>query len=364
MPAQVPKGHGEDIPHLLYTHAGMAIFASVLTLAYFPAAPPTPPSHAAELMMRPIPVASASDEAIVISHPSGFTTVTIARQSTALSRAVMGVLREFWACCRNPSFMLLAVAGGGVLGVFNGWSALFNNILASVICDKGGQGGCDDVSVIAGWFGFSSTVAAVVGGFVMGAIADTRRFSRHFKLLLLTSAAICFACFCWFIFSVPTPFATTPILRSNTAILGVAITACGFSLGLLNPLYYELGAEVTYPSPEQYSAGVITLFNNGLCIVFVYAQPYLSDGFMNCAMFATVVVTGLMILPVREVYLRRDDDERKKRGDGVQAMGEDDVQEVEGGKDGAEEEQASGNGIARISHYKQRHVNGNSVEEL
>ena len=128
MPAQVPKGRGDDIPHLLWTHAAMALFASALTLAYFPASPPTPPSHAAELMMRPIPVASASDEAIIISHRAGSTSVTVVRpSSSALTRAVTGVMREFWACCRNPSFMLLAVAGGGVLGVFNGWSALYTH---------------------------------------------------------------------------------------------------------------------------------------------------------------------------------------------------------------------------------------------
>ena len=226
IPAQVQSDQGTDIPNLLYTHAGMAVFASILTLAYFPAAPPTPPSHAAELMMRPIPVAYADDEAIVISHSRGSTAVTIARQGTAVRRAVVGVLRQFWACCTNVSFLLLAIGGGGVLGVFNGWSALFNNILGPLLCD--GADTCADAPVIAGWFGFTSTVSAVVGGFIMGAIADTKRFSRHFKLLLLTSAALCFASFCWFIFSVPTPFASNPILASNTVSLGVSITLCGF----------------------------------------------------------------------------------------------------------------------------------------
>ena len=263
-----------------------------------------------------------------------------------------------------------------------------------MICGDGGDT-CENVSVVAGWFGFTSTVAAVVGGFVMGAIADSQRFCRHMKLLLLVSAAICFACFCWFIFSVPTPLAKTPLLGSTTAVLGVAITACGFSLGLLNPLYYELGAEVTYPTPEQYSAGVITLckepytlhtqrllltiaqtshlhlpscvlVNNGLGIVFIYCQPYFSDGLMNCAMFVTVAVTGLMMLPVKERYLRRDDDERKKMGDGVQALGEDDVQEEEDGEkedEEAEVEEPSGNGVGRKSQYKQRYALGNGVPE-
>jgi hypothetical protein len=173
---------------------------------------------------------------------------------------------------------------------------------------------------------------------------------------LITSAVICFAAFAWFILSVPTPLSSTPILSSTTASLGVSITLCGFALGLLNPLYYELGAEVTYPTPEQYSAGVITLFNNGLGIVFIYAQPYFSDGFMNCAMAVTVVVTGLMVLPVKEVYLRKDDDERAKEGRGVQVLDEEDVRK--------EDEEETGNGIGKHSaFYRPRHING-TLEDM
>lgn len=36
-----------DMPLLLYTHAGIAIMNAVLMLAYFPSAPPMPPSHSA-----------------------------------------------------------------------------------------------------------------------------------------------------------------------------------------------------------------------------------------------------------------------------------------------------------------------------
>ena len=132
-------------------------------------------------------------------------------------------------------------------------------------------------------------------------------------------------------------------------------------LGLINPLYYELGAEITYPIPEQYSAGVVTLWNNGLGIVFIFAQPYFSSGFMNCAMFVTVAVTGLMILPVKESYKRRDDDERKAAGEGVNVQDEVDVAEGLG----EDEEEPSGNGIGRKSHYKARYINGGgNVEEL
>ena len=320
-------------------------------------------------MMYPVPVLASEDEGVVLDTATDKWTVV--RLGREVSKALSSVLREFWSCCRNPSFFLLALGGGGVQGVFNGWSALFNNILGPLVC--GGSATCDNASLIAGWFGFSSTIASVLGGFIMGAIADTPRFCRRMKLLLLTSCTVCFACFCWFIFSVPTPVSDIPILSSTTAVLGVSITAAGFALGFLSPLYYELSAEITYPTPEQYSAGVITLFNNGLGIIFIYAQPYCTNGFMNAMMFLAVIVTGLMLLPVKEQYRRRDDDERKKMGQAgdVEALDEPDLQQQQQQQPPQQQQQQqrrsrtadeeAGNGIGKHSSYKQKHVNGVNV---
>ena len=354
IPALVPRP--DAMPTLLYVHAGMAIAASVLTLAYFPAHPPSPPSHAAELLMSPIPTNEDPDTGVVVDRAalgedggSGGSTVVV-RVGSDFLRAMKRVMTELWRCCSNVNCLLLALVGGGVLGIFNAWSALFNNILSSLICS--GQDTCDDASVIAGWFGFSSTVAAVSGGFIMGAIADRPRFNRHYKLLLLTSCALTFSAFTWFIFSVPTPLSPVPILASTIPSLGVAVTLCGFTLGLQNPLCYELGAEVTYPVAEQFSAGFITLFNNGLGLVFIFAQPYFSDGLMNATMWATVVVGGVLVMWIRESYLRRDDDEKRR--------GEHDVlDEVD--VEGEDEESVVGNGIGigkGGAVYKQRAVNG------
>ena len=339
IPAQVPRP--DAMPSILYTHAAMAIAASVLTLAYFPAHPPTPPSRAAELLMTPTPDA---EDGTTVDESGGAVVTSLGADFV---RGMGNVLREFWLCARNVNCVLLALVGGGLFGVYNGWSALFNNILASLICGAG-QSSCDGSAVTAGWFGFASTVAAVVGGFVMGVAADHPRFSRHMKLLLLTSCALTFSAFTWFILSVPSPLSPVPFLASNIVSLGVAITACGFTLGLQNPLTYEMGAEVSYPVPEQYSAGFITLFNNALCIVFIFAQPYFSDGLMNMTMWATVVVGGVLVMWIRESYLRRDADERKG---GLEAVDEADLSE----------ESEVGNDIAKGrggAVYKQRAVNG------
>jgi len=287
MPSQVQTE--SQIPSLLYTHAGMAIFASILTLAYFPASPPSPPSHAAEIIMFP----SSDSEA-----------------SSSYSTSFKSLGNHFINCCKNPSFFILSMVGGGILGIFNAWSALFNNILGPIICGPVVDDTCD-VSTIAGWIGFSATISAVIGGVIMGAIADTKRFRREFKLLILTGSALSFISFLYFLLCTSSPLFPDPPLSATTLTLAVAITMSGFALGLLNPLYYELSAELTYPVPEQYSAGILTLWNNGLGIIFIFAQPYFSAGFMNLMMMIAVILAGLLIFPVKEKYKRRDDDEQK-----------------------------------------------------
>lgn len=317
-----------QIPRILYTHAAMAIAASVLTLAYFPAFPKTPPSHAAELIMFP---PHGSEES------SNFRT----------SIAALGV--HFVTCLRNRSFFLIAMIGGGVLGTFTGWSSLFNNILGPIICtDPTTTCDLNYVSKIAGWIGFSSTLSAVVGGVMMGAIADTPRFRRRFKLLLYTSSALSFITYLYFLLCTQSPIFPNPPLSATQFTLGFTITAFGLALGSLNPLYYELGAEITYPVPgqfnllfvltssiscfidslssefvlglvcvllEQYSAGIVALWNNALGLVFIFAQPYFSAGFMNCTMMLAVILAGLLLIPIKEEYRRRDDDEQKHRSD-------------------------------------------------
>jgi len=94
----------EDIPRLLYVHVGLAFIGCILTLIYFPGQPPTPPSPAAELLMK---------------HP-------INQQNIKPCRRYMKNIKD---CFTTPSFVLLVIGSGLVAGTFEVWTNLLDIIL-------------------------------------------------------------------------------------------------------------------------------------------------------------------------------------------------------------------------------------------
>ena len=90
------------------------------------------------------------------------------------------------SCFCSLSFVLcanrIAVAGGTINGVFNSWSGSFDQILQNV-SGRWTQSMC-------GWLGFASTVAFIVGGLVVGPVADTAPWNRRMHGLMLTLATL------------------------------------------------------------------------------------------------------------------------------------------------------------------------------
>lgn len=94
-----------QVPRLLYMHAGQALLACILTLAYFPAEPPTPPSVAANMLN-----ANRLIQEKIIEK---------------LKR----ILWDIFNCCQNISCLLLILSGAVLGGTFAAWGGLFANIL-------------------------------------------------------------------------------------------------------------------------------------------------------------------------------------------------------------------------------------------
>ena len=93
------------VPHLLYLHAGQALVACTFTLIYFPAEPPTPSSAAAHLHRA---------EHL---HKERFV--------DTLKRFA----RDILDCGKDPSCVLLILAGGILGGTLSAWTGLFATIL-------------------------------------------------------------------------------------------------------------------------------------------------------------------------------------------------------------------------------------------
>ncbi|CAF0842498.1 unnamed protein product [Rotaria sordida] len=118
----------ERIPQLLYIHFGLALIPCILTLIYFPAQPPQAPSPTAQLLID----GSASERNV----------------------SSLGVyIKNLRQCFATPSFLPLCSVGGLLGGAFAAWTSLFANILAPE----------NFTERQSGWFGFGSTLAAIVG---------------------------------------------------------------------------------------------------------------------------------------------------------------------------------------------------------
>lgn len=93
------------VPRLLYLHTGQAVVACILTLIYFPAEPPTPPSLAAQMLRT--------------SESSRERPMETAKK----------VLWDIWLCFQNLPAILLIASGAILGGTFAIWSGLFATIL-------------------------------------------------------------------------------------------------------------------------------------------------------------------------------------------------------------------------------------------
>jgi len=143
---------------------------------------------------------------------------------------------------KDPSFVILALAGGGCSGVFNTWSASMPNILQGVISDTQNK-----------WLGFATNCAGLGGSISVGRLADSSLFHRRFKALILLLFAVSSVCFLWFACSLPVGWTASTVVIAHApfwSYMVAGILAC-FFLGGTVPLSYEIAAEATYPIPGE-----------------------------------------------------------------------------------------------------------------
>lgn len=94
-----------QVPRLLYLHTGQAFLAVLLTIVYCPAEPFSPPSSAAQQLLL---------EQSIPEKP-----IEIFKR----------FLFDFVKCCRNPSCVLLVLAGGILGGTMAAWTGILATIL-------------------------------------------------------------------------------------------------------------------------------------------------------------------------------------------------------------------------------------------
>ncbi|XP_061174522.1 solute carrier family 49 member 4 homolog [Saccostrea echinata] len=244
----------QDIMYLMYYEfaaSGLLFLGSL----FIPSKPPSPPS------------VSASTERVVYR------------------RALLNI-------ARNRAVWLIGLAYALPAGVYGAWGTVID-----VVLNPQGIGQTE-----VGWIGFYSIMAGCVSGLAIGRFSDV--FMRHMKLFLLVMFGVAGGSFVWFTLMCVKviPFSTAQVYTST--ILG------GMFLSGTVPLFYELGAESTFPVSEGVTGGFLTWLNNlfGILFFFMLQIPDIGTDWMNWTLVGSVGVGLAFLFVVPERYTRTDID--------------------------------------------------------
>jgi MFS family permease len=178
----------------------------------------------------------------------------------------------------KPFWLYLMVSFIG-LGIFNGISTWIENIIRP----RG------FTSTDAGTLGALMIVGGLVGAIVLPALSDRQRKRQRYLMIAFVGA-------------IPgllgLTFATSEGLLFGSAML------MGFFLVSAMPVGMQYAAEITYPTPEGTSNGLIQLFGQG-AVVFVYIMEAMksSDGSFTPSLLLAI---GLLVVSAGLVTQMRD----------------------------------------------------------
>ncbi len=230
------------IPAIQLIYGSVAAFSSVLFIIFAREAPPTPPCPPGQEV-----------RALMLDGLKHAFTV-----------------KPFW-------FALLVSFIG--LGIFNGITTWIENIIRP----RG------FTPTDAGTLGALMIVGGVIGAVVIPAISDKQRKRQRYLYIALLGAVPGL---------IGLTFAATPTLLFASAFV------MGFFLVSAMPIAMQYAAEVTNPTPEGTSNGLIQLFGQG-AVVFVYIMEALktSDGSFTPALLLAI---GLLLLSAVFVNQMKD----------------------------------------------------------
>lgn len=260
----------EDVRYLLYLYAIVGVVALVCALIYFPEKPPTPPSFTGE-----------QSSAVTDHSPK-----TVIRNS-------FKSIKASWAA------FILIFFGSCPGGIYSAWGAMLIEIIIPLGFNEN-QGE---------WFGFWAMIAGGLGGMLFGKLHD---LYKHYKILLIVLFAIDLGVFVWF------TLMTSHVIKSSYAIVMIANILGGLFMGAPSGILYEGIVELTYPVPEQTGVNVYSVLFNLWSLFFLAAGDYITPTMMNWMMCGSVAVTVVMLLTVKERYLRSEADAKHEGYDIIQ----------------------------------------------
>ena len=147
--------------------------------------------------------------------------------------------------------------------MFSSWAAVIQDMFKPLDLNA------TDIGVM----GFNISFVSMVGGMVIGPIADkyfVKKLRRFIYILLGLTLVVLFV----LLFIVPSPWTNDSMILihddsstlAKNVVLNIFIGFLGFFTGGLVPLFFELSAEVSYPASEG-SSGMLLVFIDNLTII-------------------------------------------------------------------------------------------------
>ena len=223
-------------------YGAIAAFSSVLFLVFARETPPTPPGPA-----------GSEVRALMLD---------------GLKHAL--TVKSFWL------YLFVSFIG---LGIFNGVTTWVENIIRP----RG------FTPTDAGTLGALMLVGGVLGAVIIPPFSDRQRKRQPYILIGMLLAI---------------PGLIGLAYATNSALLFVSAFAMGFFLVSTSPIGMQFAAEVTHPTPEGTSNGLIQLFGQA-SVVFVYIMEALktSDGSFTPALLLAIgllVVSSLLVTQMKD----------------------------------------------------------------
>ena len=180
---------------------------------------------------------------------------------------------------KNKAFWIYLLVSFIGMGLFNG----ITTWVEGIIRPRG------FTPANAGTLGALMLVGGVLGAVILPPISDKKRKRQLFLLI-------------GFAFAIPGLIGLT--YAESLWLLYVSAFSMGFFLVSANPVGMQYAAEITYPTPEGTSNGLIQLFSQA-SVVFVYIMAALrgQDGSFTPALLLAV---GLMVVSVLAILQLKD----------------------------------------------------------
>jgi cyanate permease len=183
------------------------------------------------------------------------------------------VLKGLKDTLRNGNFWLLMVIFFVGLGAFNGVTTWIENIVKP----RGFN------SAQAGIAGGLMIVGGIVGALILPTISDKIRKRTPFIIIALAGAILGLAGV--------TFFATYALLLISSFVLGFFLLSAG-------PIGFTYGAEITYPTPEGTSNGLLVLMGQISGILFIFGMDAFkaADGAMTVSLIVLIALMAVSLL--------------------------------------------------------------------